>query len=292
MSSRRLLLSLAHPDDESFGSGGLIARYVAQGVDVYLICATNGDVGTVAPEMLNGYRSVAELRLAELDCASAKLGFRGVFKLGYRDSGMMNSETCKDPSCLWQAPRKEVARRVVQVMREIKPQVVITFNRYGGYGHPDHIAIQRATTDAFRLAGDPAYATDGQQPYQPQKLYYTSFPKQLFRLYIVLARLRGQDPRRLGRNRDIDLQAIYDNIEPIHARIDIRDYLEAWDEASQCHRSQLGGGTPRLPLFVRRQIAGKQGLTRVHPAPSHNRVDEHDLFAGVRMDRPMPDGAA
>lgn len=70
MSNRRLLISLAHPDDESFGMGGLIARYVAEGIDVYYICATNGDVGTVSPEMLNGYSSIAELRLAELDCAS------------------------------------------------------------------------------------------------------------------------------------------------------------------------------------------------------------------------------
>ena len=291
MSNRRLLLSLAHPDDESFGYGGLIARYVAEGVDVYLICATNGDVGTVAPEMLNGYQSVADLRLAELDCAAAKLGFKQVFKLGYRDSGMMNSETSKDPSCTWQAPREEVAGRVVQVIRQIKPQVIITFNRYGGYGHPDHIAIQRATKDAFHLAGDPNYATDGQQPYQPQKLYYSSFPKHLFRLYVTLARLRGQDPRRLGRNKDIDLQAIYDNIEPVHARVNIRDYLEAWDEASNCHRSQLGGGPPRLPMAVRRVVAAQQGFTRVYPVPAHSRVDEFDLFEGVRLEEQVQEGA-
>ncbi len=281
MASRRLLISMAHPDDESFGAGGLIARYVAEGADVYLICATNGDVGTVAPEMLNGYNSVAELRLAELDCASAKLGFRQVFKLGYKDSGMVNSETSNDPTCLWQAPREQVARRVVEVIRDIQPQVVITFNRYGGYGHPDHIAIQRATVDAFHLAGDPNYDT-GQPPYQPQKLYYTAFPKHLFRLYVTLARLRRQDPRRIGKNRDIDLLAIYENIEPVHTRVDVRNYLKAWDEASDCHRSQLGGGNPRLPMLLRRQIASKQSLTRVHPSPQHNHVDEHDLFAGVQ----------
>jgi LmbE family N-acetylglucosaminyl deacetylase len=292
VSTRRLLLSLAHPDDESFGSGGLIARYVAEGAEVYLICATNGDVGTVAPEMLNGYSSIADLRLAELDCASSKLGFKKVFKLGYKDSGMMNSDTSNDPACLWQAPRDQVARRVVQVIREIKPQVVVTFNRYGGYGHPDHIAIQRATTDAFHLAGDPNYTTDGQQPYQPQKLYYTTFPKQLFHLYVTLARLRGQDPRRIGRNRDIDLLAIYDNIEPVHARIDIRDYLEAWDDANACHRSQLGGGPPRLPMFLRRIVSAKQGLTRVYPTPYHGKADETDLFTAVRLDEPVPDGAA
>jgi LmbE family N-acetylglucosaminyl deacetylase len=264
---------MAHPDDESFGAGGLIARYVAEGAEVYLICATNGDVGTVAPEMLNGYNSVAELRLAELDCASAKLGFRQVFKLGYKDSGMVNSATSNDPACLWQAPREQVAHRVVEVIRDIQPQVVITFNRYGGYGHPDHIAIQRATVDAFHQAGDANYET-GQTPYKPQKLYYTAFPKHLFRLYVTLARLRRQDPRRIGKNRDIDLLAIYENIEPIHTRIDVRNYLEAWDAASDCHRSQLGGGNPRLPMMLRKQIASKQSLTRVYPSPQHNSVDE------------------
>lgn len=284
MSNRRLLISLAHPDDESFGMGGLIARYVAEGVDVYYICATNGDVGTVSPEMLNGYSSIAELRLAELDCASEILGFKQVFKLGYKDSGMMNSPTSSDPACLWQAPREEVARRVVEIIREIKPQVVITFNKYGGYGHPDHIAIQRATVDAFNLAGDTAYATNGQLPYQPQKLYYGSIAKTMLRYRILRVRLNGEDPRRVGRNKDIDLQAILDNAEPVHTRVDIRPYLEIWDRASACHASQLGGGLARPPIWLRRLLFSKQGFTRVYPPPQQNRIDENDLFAGVRLD--------
>lgn len=283
MAARRILLSLAHPDDESFGSGGMIAKYVAEGADVYLICATNGDVGTVSPELLNGYSSVAELRLSELDCASAKLGFKEVIKLGYKDSGMMNSETSKDPTCLWQAPRDQVMRRVVEVIRRIKPQVVMTFNKYGGYGHPDHIAIQRATTDAFHLAGDASYDT-GQPPYKPQKLYYGSIPTALLRFYLFIMRLRGQDPRRVGKNKDIDFVAILDNVEPIHTRILIRDYLQTWDEANACHVSQLGGGAPRLPLMLRQLVAAYQGYTRVYPAPQYNRVDEHDFFAGVTIE--------
>ncbi len=284
MASRRILLSLAHPDDESFGSGGMIARYVADGAEVYLICATNGDVGTVAPEKLNGYSSVAELRLAELDCASEKLGFKQVFKFGYKDSGMMNSETSKDPGSLWQAPRDEVARRVVEVIREIKPQIVITFNKYGGYGHPDHIAIQRATVDAFQLAGDESYQTDGQKPYKPQKLYFSSFPTRMLRLLLLVMRIRGQDPRRVGKNKDIDFVAVLDNAESVNTQIDIRDYFKQWDEASACHDSQLGGGAPRMPLWLRRMLSGKQGFTRVYPAPQANRVDETDFFTNVQLD--------
>lgn len=288
MSQRRMLIALAHPDDESFGLGGLISRYVAEGVDVYLICSTDGGVGTVSPEMLNGYKSIAELRLAELDCAAAKLGFKEVFLLGYKDSGMMNSETSKDPACSWQAPREEMARKVVEIIRQVQPQVVITFNRYGGYGHPDHIAIQRATVDAFALAGDASYITEGQQLYQPQKLYYPSFPTLPLRWRIARLKMQGEDPRRMGRNKDIDLVAILEHVEPVHTRVNVRDYLEAWDEASACHKSQLGGGgLGRPPLWVRRLIFSQQGFTRVHPAPTSNRVDENDLFAGVRLDEPV-----
>ncbi len=285
MSNRRLLIALAHPDDEAFGYGGLITKYVAQGIDVYLIVSTNGDVGTVAPEFLNGYQSVAELRLAELDCAAQKLGFKEVFKLGYRDSGMMGSATSLDPACSWQAPREEIAYRVTEIIRKVRPQVVITFNKYGGYGHPDHIAIQRATTDAFRLAGDANCVTEGLAPYQPQKLYYSSFPTLLMRWNILRVRMKGQDPRRMGRNKDIDLMKILENAEPPHALVDVRDYLVAWDEASACHASQLGGGSmPQLPMWLRRRVRGKQGFTRIYPPPAANRVDEHDLFEGVRLE--------
>jgi LmbE family N-acetylglucosaminyl deacetylase len=285
---RRLLLSLAHPDDESFGYGGLISRYVNEGVEVYLIVSTNGDVGTVSPEFLNGYNSVTELRLAELACAVEKLGFTKVFRLNYRDSGMMGSETSKDPACSWQAPREEMARKVVEVIREIRPQVVLTFNKYGGYGHPDHIAIQRATTDAFTLAGDAAYETSGLLPYQPQKLYYSSGSRS--RMFWVIARayMKGQNPRKMGRNKDIDMVAILEHIEPRHALVNVAAYFEAWDAARECHASQLGGGTGQIPSWYRRMFQSYVGFTRVYPASTHSRVDEYDLFEGVRLDEAVP----
>ncbi len=286
MSQRRILIALAHPDDESFGLGGLIAKYVAEGVDVYLICSTDGGAGTVSPELLNGYNSVAELRLAELDCAASKLGFKKVFTLGYKDSGMMNSQSSLDPECSWQAPREELARKVVEVIREVCPQVVLTFNRYGGYGHPDHIAIQRATVDAFKLAGDASYNTD-QEPYQPQKLYYPASPRWPLQWRIFRLRMKGEDPRAMGRNKDIDMVKILENIEPVHIRINVLDYLEAWDDASNCHTSQLAGGLGRPPMWLRRTLFSQQGLTRVFPEPQANRVTENDLFAGVKLDSPV-----
>lgn len=290
MANYRLLLALAHPDDESFGSGGLISKYVAEGVDVYLICATDGDMGTIPEDMRGQFDSVRELRLSELECASKKLGFKEVFTYGYKDSGMMGAESTKDPACLWSQwnnTPEAVTRRVVETIREVRPQVVLTFNRYGGYGHPDHIAIQRATTHAVALSSDPSFSTDGLEPYAPQKLYYSSIPSRVLKIFLWAMKLRGKDVRRMGVNKDIDFQAIMDHVEPIHATVSIGDYLDEWDEASSCHKSQGGGGgglIGRFPRWLRRFIAGKQSFTRIYPVPNHNRVDEYDLFTNVSKD--------
>jgi len=279
----RLLIAYAHPDDESFGLGGMIAACVARGIEVTLICATSGECGAVKPEFLNGYDSVKALRLAELDRAVKVLGLQRLVLLGYKDSGMMGSETANDPECLWQAPQEAVTRRVIEVIRDVRPQVVVTFNKYGGYGHPDHIAIQRAATEAFYQAGDPSVDT-GQPAYAPQKLYYSSISKTTIRFGIWVMRLRGKDPRRMGRNQDIDIIKILENAEPVHSTIEIGDYLDVWDAANACHASQLGGTFIKLPRPVRRRVFRRQGFTRVSPVPPSDHVDERDLFSGVAPD--------
>jgi LmbE family N-acetylglucosaminyl deacetylase len=288
MEARRLLISYAHPDDESFGSGGIIAKYVAEGAEVYLICATDGDMGTIPDDMKNLYSTVRELRLSELDCANEVLGFKKVFKLGFKDSGMMNAESTNDPACLWytwQNSPEVLTRRVVEVIREIKPHVIVTFNKYGGYGHPDHIAIQSATTEAFKLAGDPSYKTE-QDTYQPQKLYYSSIPSFYLRMMLFGMRVRGQDARRMGTNQDIDFIKIVENIEPSHVNVNIANYLEKWDEAAACHKSQGGARAwfGIFPMWIRRILQGTQGHTRVYPAPPSDRIDEKDLFDNVKLE--------
>ncbi len=280
MEKRRLLISFAHPDDESFGLGAAIPKWIDDGVDVYLICATNGDVGTVPPHLRAQHATVAELRLSELACARQHLDFKDVFLLGYRDSGMTGSETSRHPDSLcfqWQHHPENVTEAVAAVMRQIQPQVLVTFNRYGGYGHPDHIAIQRATESAFhrlRAADLPAAA-------KPQKLYYAAFPTIALRARILITRLKGQDPRRMGFNQDVDIVKILDHVEPVHARIPIADYLDIWERASRCHASQGGGRITRTSRWLRRILYSRQGFTRAFPTPKHSRVDEDDLFAGV-----------
>lgn len=276
---RRMLLAFAHPDDESFGMGGAIAKYVAEGVEVSLICTTNGDAGTIPEAMRDGYESIAALRLAELDCASAKLGFKEVFKLGYKDSGMMGAESTNDPACswaVWQNQPERLISQIEDIIRQVQPQVVVTFNEYGGYGHPDHIAVQAATLAAFNRVRE--NAADG--AYRPQKLYYTNIPIGLIRFGIWRERLRFRDPRKVGVNKDIDMIAILDHAEPPNVRVNVTDYMDIWQEANACHASQ-GGGRGFGPSWLRRLIGARQGFRRVHPAPEHNRIDESDLFDGV-----------
>ena len=156
--SKPVILSvLAHPDDETFGMGGTLAYYAKKGVDVYLICATRGEVGGMDPELLKGHASIGEVREEELRCAAEVLGLKDVYFLDYRDSGMPGSVDNTHPQALAAAPIEEVAKKVALFIRKLKPQVVLTFDPIGGYRHPDHIAIQLATVEAFKLASDPGF---------------------------------------------------------------------------------------------------------------------------------------
>jgi LmbE family N-acetylglucosaminyl deacetylase len=285
MAKRRLLIAYAHPDDESFGLGGLIAKYVEQGVEVYLICATDGAAGSMDDTYLEGGRSIRDVRLAELDCAAETLGLKEVFMLGYRDSGMMGSPDNDNPDCLWHSWNNDpdaVTQRVTAVLRQVKPQVIITFNEYGGYGHPDHIAIMQATVAAMDHVNDPHYITDGYAPYQPQKLYYSSIPRFPVQLGIFMSRLKGQDPRALGRNKDIDIVAILDHIDDPTTKVNISRYYEQWNASSKCHASQGGGGSfLNIPTWFRRRLFPTQEFRRVYPAGTPGVVDEYDLFTKV-----------
>jgi LmbE family N-acetylglucosaminyl deacetylase len=273
--TKRLLFCLAHPDDESFGSGPFIAKSVADGVEVSLICATNGDVGTVSPEKLGGYKSVSELRSAELDCAAAVLGFKEVIRFGYRDSGMMNSPDNKHPAALWQADDHVLCDQIIDVIERLHPQVLVTFNKFGGYGHPDHIKIQRATVAAFnKLKGTPD---------APQKLYYSAFPTGMLRMGVTMMRLTGKDPRRMGTNKDLDFMAVLEATEPIHARVNVAAYYDIGQKAAACHASQSSPRNtfPLADMWMRR-AAGMAGFTRVEPPPVPGQRIESDLFEGVK----------
>ncbi|OGO35900.1 MAG: hypothetical protein A2147_07225 [Chloroflexi bacterium RBG_16_57_8] len=283
---RTLAFFGAHPDDESFGPGSTLAKYAASGVRVYCVCSTGGESGTVSPEHMKGYATIADLRSAELKSAAQALGLAGLICLGYRDSGMRGSDDNKLPESMAMAPLEEVVGRIVKIMREIKPDVVITHDPSMDYGHPDHIATHQATLKAFHAAGDPAQYPEAGPAFQPRKLYFGVRPRGTMKLMVKLMPLYGQDPHHFGRNKDIDLTKMVGVEYPIHAviRLSKRD-VETRNRAASCHASQGGGrfrrGGPFMLLRIVEKLRGPRDyFTRVHPAVTTRRR-EKDLFEGV-----------
>jgi LmbE family N-acetylglucosaminyl deacetylase len=271
---RRLLAVFAHPDDESFGPGGTLAHYAAQGTEVHLVCATFGEVGDVPPGLLGKFKDAAELREHELRCAAEHLGLAGVHFMGYRDSGMPGTADNHHPRALAAANPYEVASRVLDYIQQLEPQVVITFDPIGGYRHPDHIAIHKATLKAFELARQKGNG------YRPQKLYYHTFSKRWLRFFLRLLPLFGQDPHHFGRNGDIDLTDLAGVDFPIHARIRYAEVADRKQQASECHRSQQDGGPTGLVGMVLRRFDGPETFMRAYP-PATSSVRERDLFEGI-----------
>jgi LmbE family N-acetylglucosaminyl deacetylase len=280
MSKPTILAVLAHPDDESFGMGGTLALYASRGVEVHLVCATRGEVGDVAPELLKGFDSIAQLRESELRCAAGHLGLAGVHFLDYRDSGMPGSPDNKHPQALAFQPIEEVAANVVCYIRDLKPQVVLTFDPFGGYGHPDHIAIQRATTLAFEQSGNPVFAPGSGPAFSPERLYFHTMPNGFMKLAVRVLPLFGRDPKKFGSNGDIDLTEIASKDFPTHARVNIHSVLEKKQKAGACHASQGGGmAGGGVVSFFMRLFANTEAFMRVYPPVRPGEKIARDLFA-------------
>ncbi len=280
-----MLVAYAHPDDESFGNAGTIAHYSQRGVAVHYACATRGECGTVDPQFLVAYPDIGALRTAEQLAAAQALGLAAVHFLGYRDSGMPGAADNDHPQALVQAPVATVARQLVALIRTLRPQVVLAFPPYGGYGHPDHIAMHHATLLAFGQAGDPSYELDGLAPWTPSKLYYSTFATRWLWRAIRVMRLLGKDPRKVGTNADIDIVRVAEEATPIHAVVAHGEVMGLRDRACLSHRSQLGGMglLMKVPRRLRRLLGASESFTRVVPPPAA--AVERDLFAGVSADR-------
>ena len=277
-----LLAVLAHPDDESFGMGGTLALYSRRGYRVYLICATRGEAGTVDPEYMKGHESIAQLREAELRCAAEHLGLEAVYFLGYRDSGMAGSAENRHPDAQVAHPVDEVAGRIVEYIRRLRPDVVLTFDPIGGYRHPDHIHVQQATTLAFEHADDSLFHPEAGAPFKPRALYYHVFPHQFLRLVTRIMPLFGADPRRFGRNKDIDLKALTEFEFPTHVRVDFAAVAKIKEAAGACHASQ-GGIQMRRGLMglVGRAIGQHDNYMRALPPVGGRHRVTGDLFEGI-----------
>jgi LmbE family N-acetylglucosaminyl deacetylase len=279
--SKKILSVLAHPDDETFGMGGTLAFYASQGVEVHLICATKGEAGDVTPELLKDYDSIADRRESELRCAADTLGLKKVTFLGYRDSGMNGSKDNQNPNAFINAPFEEVVGKIVSYIRDFKPDVVLTFDPVGGYHHPDHIYIQKATVAAFEAASDAEQYPQSGPPFQPKKLYYHLFPRGFVRFAVRAYKLLGKDPTRFGRNHDINLEKLAGDADyPIHVKINYRKVDHLKEKASNCHESQLDfdNQSPLVLKIARYLVSGTDSYMQAYP-PVPDDYRQTDLFA-------------
>ena len=268
MEQFKLLCVLAHPDDESLGTGGTLAKYAAEGVATYLLTATRGERGW--PDSSRPYpgpHTLGALRTAELQAAAQTLGIRQVALLDYIDGD------------LDQANPAEVTAAIAAHVRQVRPHVVITFGPDGSYGHPDHIAISQFTTAALIRAADPSDAAlQPFAPHQVAKLYYMAGTKPFMAAYQAA----------LG---DIAMEVDGNARRPvawedwaITTRINTMDFWQIVWQAVACHRTQLPGydALQQLPEEHHRSLWGSQTYYRAFSLFNGGRMVEEDLFAGLR----------
>jgi LmbE family N-acetylglucosaminyl deacetylase len=173
----------AHPDDETITTGGVMAKAVNAGHRVILVTCTRGEQGEIVVKEMDtpeNHRRLGELRAVELEAAMAELGVTEWENLGYRDSDMMGRDGNRDPRSFWQADLDEAAGRLTWLVRRYQPDVMTTYNSFGGYGHPDHIRTHDVAVRAFARAGEPAWYPDqfagDLKPWAPAKLYESAIP--------------------------------------------------------------------------------------------------------------------
>src|ERR671933_1906662 len=191
MAERTLVAVHAHPDDECLGTGGILARYAAEGVRTVLVTCTDGAVGEISDPSLATPENQAEVRSRELDEAVRILNISRSVRLGYRDSGMAGTPDNDHPASFARADLTTAVRRVVEVMREERPQVVVTYDERGGYGHPDHVRAHEVAVAAFEAAGDEHRFPTAGPAWAPKKLYYTVFPRSGMSRFVERLRSAG-----------------------------------------------------------------------------------------------------
>ena len=278
---KKILVVTAHPDDETFGMGGTIAKYISEGSQVFVVCATKGEAGEADPALVRQYESMAALREAEMRCAMKELGVQEVFFLGYRDSGMQGSVDNTNPNAFIQAPLQETARKIAFYIRKLQPQLVLTFDPMGGYGHPDHIHTYQSVVRALEISTDEKIDIKGLKSFQPKGVYLHTFPRKMMRIVIKLMPLFGRDPTKFGKNGDIDFVEILQADYPIHARIRYKKVADIREKAAACYRSQ--GGDKQSGYFISwllRFVNSSEVFMQFYPVPLGHRT-KHDLFQGL-----------
>ena len=300
----------AHPDDEVIGTGGTMAKAVADGHRVVLVTCTRGEMGEiVVPELdtPDNHRRLGELRAVELERAMGALGVTEWENLGYRDSDMMGRSGNRDARCFWQANLDEAIGRLVFLVRTYRPDVMTTYNDFGGYGHPDHIRTHLVAIGAFARAGDPAWYPEqlapehggtgvpesegGLAPWSPAKLYEQAIPASVRnalheRMEAIGERSFWSPPEDATPEQLAEFEAFAARMlvpdETVTAWVDVSAHLDQRWEAFRAHVTQISDENPfvRFGRDAWREFWFREAFVRRESrvkAPER----ETDLFAGL-----------
>jgi LmbE family N-acetylglucosaminyl deacetylase len=275
-----LLGVFAHPDDEEL-MAGVYAQAAAEGIRTGLICATRGERGEISDPNLAAPDNLGDVREHELRAACAVLGIKHLWFLDYLDSGMAGTPENDHREAFARADEQEALEKIVRIVRDFRPDVMLTFDETGAYGHPDHLYIERLSIAAFEAAGDPARFPSAGEPWQPSRLYYVGFPRSAMARWIDLARrlqpdhaFAQLDPATLG---------IEDS--RITNRVDVSRWRAVKQRARQMHRTQTGPNDPmaKMPRELVDQWASTEyyALIGGKPLPEGEEAGG-DIFAGLR----------
>lgn len=286
----RLLSIHAHPDDESSKGAATTAKYVDNGVHATLVCATGGEEGEILNEAVNTPEIVADLfnvRMAELKAATDIIGYDVVEMLGYRDSGMKDSEANEHPDCFWAAPIEESTARFAALLRKYRPHVVISYgDPMGGYDHPDHVRVWEITDPAIELAADPTADLEG-EPWQVLKLYNSLWAR---------SRMVATHEKFLELGLESPFEEWWferpDHDHMITTRIEVEQWYQRRHQALLAHRTQVDPNSPfwfGLPDDVMAELNKHECFMRVWSTVDAD-IPETDLFAGVKLEGEAADG--
>lgn len=288
---RRMLLVHAHPDDETINNGATMARYVDEGVHVTLVTCTLGEEGEVlVPELAHLAADqddgLGQHRIGELAEAMRALGVTDHRFLGapgrYRDSGMMGLPTNERPDCFWQADLDEAAAQLVPVVREVRPQVVVTYDTNGGYGHPDHIQAHRTAMRAVELAADASFGEG--EPWQVSKVYWNAMPESRMREGLRRLRESGDTTSFEGMDPDGELPPFVTPDELVTTAVEATAYVGRKMDAMRAHATQITLDGPFFALSnnLGDAVWGVEYYRLVHgEAVRDGDGHEIDLFAGL-----------
>ncbi|MDQ5824361.1 MAG: PIG-L family deacetylase [Chloroflexota bacterium] len=280
MAELSLLGLFAHPDDEQLMSG-TFAKAAAEGIRTGLLCATRGEYGEIADPALATPETLGHARELELRAACAVVGIKYLYFLDYKDSGWFDRPENQAPDAFSNADPEEAVERLVRIIREFKPTVMVTFDPGGGYGHLDHVQIWRFSMEAFEAAADPARYPDAGEAWQTQRLFYNSFPRSQMEKFREA--MENMDLQSSYRDLSFEQKGLSD--EEITNVVDVREWVAFKEKSLSMHATQMDPNSlfKKLPGDMLMELRATEHFSLAKGTPLPDTPDARgDLFAGLR----------